>query len=192
MNNVYLETRKHIVKAGHTAIMAMLDHDIPSSPEEIGFMMEALTDIAVMLDDSVDKITKLDVTYEQGCCLWHSCNVAILNNLYHTKNDKMHMMELMSLLAPRLDGEVNDEDIAEDISERSTGEVRPQILGADGRSIPSSGDSENVKDRGLLRLVPFEEGSGDGRLPDERESGRDSGGGETTLQRNETETEKKD
>ena len=141
MKDIHLETRLHIVKAGWLAIKIVLDNEIPATPAETAFLMETLSDVAAMVDDGVDKKATLDVNHEKGVAIWHCCNVVIMNDLYYNKNDKMHMMEIMSLLAPKLDGELESENDIEDLQECTDGTGRLQLVDGTGSVLESSGDS---------------------------------------------------
>ena len=169
MKPIQFKVPYHVGKAGLTAIMTVIDKEIPSSNEEVGFLMELLTHLAALLDDSVDNVTNVDVTYEQGCGIWHSCNVVVANNLCHTKMDQKHMMELMGDIAPLLDGEKNEDDI-EDLQECPTGSGRLQLVPETGSFSGGSGDSENLNGEGLSSDVSLERRSRITLVPDERES----------------------
>ena len=119
-NQIELTTRPHIAKAGWNAMKIILDEnnamptkEVPNpeflSPAEVGVIMEAMGNLAKAIDVGNETEVELDLGYPQACALWHSCNVVLQNDLTKVKDLKMRMMELMSILAPRLDGEISDE-----------------------------------------------------------------------------------
>ena len=103
---ICLTTRRHVAKSGYTAIKIMINNEVPSTAAETAFLMETMSDVAVMLDDGTEDKVELDLTYDKAVALWHCCNVTLVNDLAHNRNDKGFMMELMDNLAPKLDGEV--------------------------------------------------------------------------------------
>lgn len=105
---ICLEVRKRTAKAGYTAIMIMINNEVPSSPAEVAFLMSLMSHMAVLIDDSKGDKVQLDLSHDQAVGVWHSCNVSLNNDLTHNKNDAGDMMELLDLLARRLDGEIEE------------------------------------------------------------------------------------
>lgn len=88
------------------AVKEVLNRGIPNSPAEGGLLLEILGDLAKAVDkhnlegsgDTFDmRLNKAKMT-----AIWHSCNMFALNS-WGNESEKGLSMNVMSLLAPKLD-----------------------------------------------------------------------------------------
>lgn len=111
---IKIQTKKHLVKSGYSAVMIVINNKIPTTSSDISFLMELMSDLAKAIDAAKDNVVSLEMNYNKAAAVWHAMNVSVTNDLVHSETDGMSMLEFMSILAPKLDESV-DETRAENI-----------------------------------------------------------------------------
>lgn len=75
--------------------MIVLNNDIPETKEDIGLLMEALSDIAIQHKNTA-KEYKLKIKEKQIKALWYCCKIVLDNNL---QRDHVHATDIMSVFS---------------------------------------------------------------------------------------------
>lgn len=93
--------RGHLL-ALHQNIRTIIDNDIPSSKEDIGLLLELLTDISKQDKDTKKEIT-LKLKTKQLKPSWHCCNIILQNEMQKDHIHAEETMWIMSLIAQKID-----------------------------------------------------------------------------------------
>ena len=103
-NKLEFKLAKSKVLVALTVMKTIVNENIPATQAEIGVIFSAMTALSHAHDaEGVKDTVTISIPYEQACSIWHSCNVVIQNELYHSKLDETYILEVMNTIAPALD-----------------------------------------------------------------------------------------
>ena len=127
------------------AVKAMLDRGVVTSPQDQGFLMELLGDIANKYKDT-NKPQKFKISFKKGRGIWHSLNVALNNDMIPPRY-RPHSCEALSFLGIALDAALQTQQF-EDM-----GIDNIEALPVENKSLSSSSLSLDKDSRPQLSIV---------------------------------------
>jgi len=97
------EANNTTLKTALFSINRVISKGVPSSPAQVGFLMELMTKLSVLLCDEDTTLFTIYLSEEDAVGLWHCLNVALNNEFYTDQRDLTLALELVSRLAVELD-----------------------------------------------------------------------------------------
>lgn len=111
--NLTIGLAHHEMLSAWSSVKKMIELNIPTTPSDVAFLGQLLTTIAKGVDEhkkdeEFDTTPfKLKMKLPQWISLWHCCNVMVQNNLYSNKGQEAAILQVMSVISPRIDEELS-------------------------------------------------------------------------------------
>lgn len=111
IQNLTFEGQRRHLKAGWDAVRVVVSNQIPATGADYAFLHSLMTDLANVADsfndlgEDVREAAKAPVTVPitKAIGLWHCCNIILQNELEPNEGLQANIMELMAILAPKID-----------------------------------------------------------------------------------------
>ena len=97
------------------SIKRIIKEEIPP-PAEIGFLMETMSELAAQVKDTT-KEHKVKLTVKKWVGVWNCLNVCLNNQLYSGQGQQTMMLEMLSIVAVKVDGAVMGEVPPEELAQ---------------------------------------------------------------------------